>query len=180
MMVLKFIVCYKSSLLQPCRTWLISTEIWTAVCHFTVVSFLLCSLVIPAWQSLAMIALGSLLSVKRKFFQESDNLSPIWNSYSESNFDRVCVSFITFLEFSFLFLNKSLDKSFLLHWQRKEAMGEKQVFCYFERSFYFSVNTRWEKVLTRKKHDSYLFLINNKLSHTEDLAVYIIKYKLWE
>lgn len=48
--------------------------------------FLLCSPVIAARQSLAMIGLGLFFPVKRKIFKESENLSQIWNSYFESDF----------------------------------------------------------------------------------------------
>lgn len=43
---------------------------------------------------------------------------------------------MTFLEFSFLSLNKTLDESYVLHWQRQEVVREKLVFCYFKIFFF--------------------------------------------
>lgn len=49
---------------------------------------------------------------------------------------------MTFLEFSFLSLNKPLD---LLHWQAQEVVEEKLVFCYFEIIFFVFLSIPSEK-----------------------------------
>lgn len=56
-------------------------------------------------------------------------------------------------------------------------MGQKEVFFLFWKNIFFFYQYR---VRNSAMNNSYLFLVNNKVLHTENIAVYIIKYELWK
>lgn len=159
-----------------CGMGLIRTEVWPAVWHFTVASLLLCSLTIPDWQNLASIGLGLLFLLKRKIFGELGSLSQIWNSYLRVTviFHYVWVGFIIFLELSFLFLNKKFWCEFPSLLAKVRDNGGKTSILLFWNNFFFSYKYHVRKSAL---HDGYLFLINNKILHTENVAICFIKCK---